>query len=531
MAAPKAPSSTVGKSQEPHARGGRLRHRAEAAPRARDRARRAQRGPRRHARRRRAAASSRAAARSRGARRAPAAPAQARSARRTGPAAGSPSRRRCAASSRRSTARPAAPRCAAPSRAHAQAGTLGVLDPTAFDAPSTKAAPSSSAPGARSAAAVVAQPEEEALIKSFRNLARVAITVPTELEVAAPRLGALAARHRAARSSTCRGGRMSLHPNEVLLAPVVSEKSYALIDDRKYCSRSTGRAQDADPPGGRGALRRPRDRASTFSRCSRSRSGAGWSRAAARLEEGDRPAARGRVDRDLRGGPGLDASPQVQADLPGPPLHVGLDLRGDHEDRAREEPDRAAEEERRPERRTAASPRRHQGGGHKRRTGSIDFKRLKDGVPAKVAAIEYDPNRSARIALLHYADGAKAYILAPARLQVGALVESGPGADIKPGNALPLAEHPDRHARPQRRAQAGPGRAAGAQRRLGRPARGEGRGTGRRFGSHRASCAGSRSRAGRRSARSATSTTRTSPAARRAAAAGGASARRCAALR
>src|SRR5216117_2897613 len=85
---------------------------------------------------------------------------------------------------------------------------------------------------------------------------------------------------------------------------------------------------------------------------------------------------------------------------------------------------------------------RHQGGGHKRRYRVIDFKRTKDGVPAKVAAIEYDPNRSARIALLHYADGAKAYILAPARLQVGAVVESGPAADIKPGNALPLENIP-----------------------------------------------------------------------------------------
>jgi large subunit ribosomal protein L2 len=81
---------------------------------------------------------------------------------------------------------------------------------------------------------------------------------------------------------------------------------------------------------------------------------------------------------------------------------------------------------------------RHQGGGHKRRYRVIDFKRTKDGVPAKVAAIEYDPNRSARIALLHYADGAKSYIIAPARIKVGATVESGPTADIKPGNALPL---------------------------------------------------------------------------------------------
>ena len=85
---------------------------------------------------------------------------------------------------------------------------------------------------------------------------------------------------------------------------------------------------------------------------------------------------------------------------------------------------------------------RHQGGGHKRRYRVIDFKRRKDGVPAKVAAIEYDPNRSARIALLHYADGAKAYILAPLGLRVGATVQAGPGSDIKPGNALPLGDIP-----------------------------------------------------------------------------------------
>jgi len=85
---------------------------------------------------------------------------------------------------------------------------------------------------------------------------------------------------------------------------------------------------------------------------------------------------------------------------------------------------------------------RHQGGGHKRQYRLVDFKRRKDGVPAKVAAIEYDPNRSARIALLHYADGEKAYILAPAGLKVGATVESGAAADIKPGNALPLEHIP-----------------------------------------------------------------------------------------
>jgi large subunit ribosomal protein L2 len=85
---------------------------------------------------------------------------------------------------------------------------------------------------------------------------------------------------------------------------------------------------------------------------------------------------------------------------------------------------------------------RHKGGGHKRRYRVVDFKRTKDAVPAKVVSIEYDPNRSANIALLHYADGAKAYILAPARLRVGATVESGPTADIRPGNALPLQAIP-----------------------------------------------------------------------------------------
>jgi large subunit ribosomal protein L2 len=85
---------------------------------------------------------------------------------------------------------------------------------------------------------------------------------------------------------------------------------------------------------------------------------------------------------------------------------------------------------------------RHRGGGHKRRLRLIDFKRTRDGVPAKVAALEYDPNRSANVALLHYADGVKAYILAPEGLKVGDTVESGERADIKPGNALRLRNIP-----------------------------------------------------------------------------------------
>lgn len=85
---------------------------------------------------------------------------------------------------------------------------------------------------------------------------------------------------------------------------------------------------------------------------------------------------------------------------------------------------------------------RHRGGGHKRHYRIIDFKRDKTGIPARVATIEYDPNRSARIALLHYADGEKRYILAPLGLGVGDTVQAGPEADIRPGNTLPLRNIP-----------------------------------------------------------------------------------------
>jgi large subunit ribosomal protein L2 len=81
---------------------------------------------------------------------------------------------------------------------------------------------------------------------------------------------------------------------------------------------------------------------------------------------------------------------------------------------------------------------RNVGGGHKQKYRVVDFRREKDGIPAKVASIEYDPNRNARIALLHYVDGEKRYILAPARVQVGDILQSGQGAEIRPGNALPM---------------------------------------------------------------------------------------------
>jgi len=81
---------------------------------------------------------------------------------------------------------------------------------------------------------------------------------------------------------------------------------------------------------------------------------------------------------------------------------------------------------------------RHRGGGHKKQYRKVDFRRNKDGVPAKVAAIEYDPNRSCRILLLHYHDGEKAYVLAPEGVQVGETLQNGQGSEVKPGNSLPL---------------------------------------------------------------------------------------------
>ena len=106
---------------------------------------------------------------------------------------------------------------------------------------------------------------------------------------------------------------------------------------------------------------------------------------------------------------------------------------------------------------------RHIGGGHKQAYRLVDFKRYdKDGVPAKVAHIEYDPNRTARIALLHYLDGEKRYIIAPNGLNQGAAVEAGEAADIKPGNNLPLRNIPVGHDDPRGRAPARWRRQAGA---------------------------------------------------------------------
>ena len=162
----------------------------------------------------------------------------------------------------------------------------------------------------------------------------------------------------------------------------------------------------------------------------------------------------------------------------------------------------------------ATPPCWHRGGGHKRKLRMIDFKRDKTGIPATVASIEYDPNRSARIALLAYADGEKRYILQPDGLKVGQKIVSGPEADILVGNALPLKNIPPGTHHSQHRVEARQGRADGA--------------LGRRFGA----VGGERRRvragetafgrdpqsfcriAWRRSARLATSITKTSPSAK-----------------
>ena len=175
---------------------------------------------------------------------------------------------------------------------------------------------------------------------------------------------------------------------------------------------------------------------------------------------------------------------------------------------------------------------RHRGGGHKRRLRLIDFKRNHDGVPAVVAALEYDPNRSANIALLHYADGEKRYILAPEGLKVGDKVESGPQADIKPGNALRAKEHPARHDGARDRAEARRGRAdwsrgAGTA----DAADGQGRQDSRCSSCLRASSGWCRRIAARRSARSAISTMKIFRSARPAAAVIWASVRMCAGWR
>ena len=172
---------------------------------------------------------------------------------------------------------------------------------------------------------------------------------------------------------------------------------------------------------------------------------------------------------------------------------------------------------------------RHIGGGNRRKYRIIDFKRNKDGVPATVKSIQYDPNRSANIALLAYADGEKRYILAPVGLNVGDTVLSGKDADIKGGQLPAARKHPRRHDGAQHRAQARPRRPDRPRSRHQRAADGRVKARTRPSRCPAAKCASSPPSAARPSARSATSSTRSSASAKRARPATWAPVRRCAA--
>ena len=171
---------------------------------------------------------------------------------------------------------------------------------------------------------------------------------------------------------------------------------------------------------------------------------------------------------------------------------------------------------------------RHRGGGHKRKYRVIDFKRDKDGVPAKVASIEYDPNRNARIALLHYVDGEKRYILAPAQLAVGDMLQSGQGSEIRVGNTLALRYIPVGTTVHNVELKPGAGREAAAAARGPRFSSSPRRASSPPSAFRRRRCGVCRSTVAARSARSATPKRGWCRSARRDARAGRASDRRCA---
>ena len=264
---------------------------------------------------------------------------------------------------------------------------------------------------------------------------------------------------------------------QLIIEPVVSEKSYALMADGKYTFRVDERAHKTQIARAVEEIFEVRVKAVRTAKVPRSRSGAGCTAAA--------PARGRRRSCNWRPGSGSSCSraPRWPNDERASDEQL---IHADSKDKANQP--RAALRDlpasRRAEHGAASQAAdqgksksggrnahgritsRHRGGGAKRRYRQIDFKRRKDGVPARVATIEYDPNRTCYIALVQYADGEKRYILAPQGLQPGDPVESGERADIRPGNALPLRSIPTGTDRAQRRAGSGPGwrlgRAAGS---------------------------------------------------------------------
>ncbi len=316
---------------------------------------------------------------------------------------------------------------------HAQRGTLAVLEDGAFDGPATKQAAEALAKwGSKSPTLVVLDAEEADAQKSFRNIPRV-VVIPASavgvadllgaasvvvsepaVEVLKDRAGEIAEGPRA-------GGRFLMDVRQVVIEPVISEKSYALMSEGKYTFRVADRAHKTQIShaveeifGVRvAAVRTAKVRAKP------KRRGIHQGHHPL-LEEGHRPARPGRADRAVRRGcnrvtmairktkptsPGrrfatYQLREEVTETKPNKALTKGASKSGGRNSYGR-------------------VTSRHRGGGAKRRYREIDFKRRKDGIAAKVATIEYDPNRTTYIALLHYVDGEKRYILAPAGVRPG----------------------------------------------------------------------------------------------------------------
>ena len=346
---------------------------------------------------------------------------------------------------------------------------------------------------------VVAGEDEEALTKSFRNLERVLVIVPGRARGRRRRLGALAARHRGPGAAQLveRRARSEalLHPNEVLLAPVVSEKSYSLIEDRKYSFR-------VHPDAHKTQIRQAVEQ--LFERQRRSREhhqGAAQAEAARHASAARGPAGRrrscscararrSRSSRGLRSSHGRSARSSRRR--PGRRFMTVSDFA----EVTKTEPEKRLLEpltKKGGRNNNGRITTRHQGGGHKRRyridrLQAPQGRRAGEGRRDRVRPEPVGADRAA--ALRRRREG-----LHPRarRLEVGATRRVRARAPTSsPGNALPLREHPDRHARAQRRAEARQGRPAGAQRRRGHPARREGRGLRRCCGCPPARCAACR---------------------------------------
>jgi large subunit ribosomal protein L2 len=334
---------------------------------------------------------------------------------------------------------------------HAERGSLFGVDAGGFGAPSTKQAAGLLDETRGGATLVVLTQEEAAAAKSFRNLANVVVLDaentgvvdllrPGTLVASQSAIDALAARatKKDRRRPLPDGAQPGDHP-----ARRLREVLRAGHGRQVHVPRAQGRPQDADQAGRRGAVRRHGPRGPHLRRPLQAEAPRVHLRPHARVEEGRRAGPRGRLDPDLPGPGGRSVMP-IRKPKPTSPGRRFVTY-PDFAEITKTKPEKSLTEGLKKSggrnahgRKTA----RHRGGGAKRLYRIVDFKRRKDGVPARVAAIEYDPNRSAYIALLHYVDGAKAYILAPNRLRVGMVVESGPGADITVGNALPLANMP-----------------------------------------------------------------------------------------